>query len=100
MGHFGGSAEGEEACRAIDALCKAIEIRILLDTVIKVGCCSSALDVVADRFWLQPLRELVDKQSRVDCSLSLTSETGRVSLKSPNLPPQDNDPYEVRSCSH
>lgn len=81
--HFGGGEKGEEACRAIDALCKVSSTKTMLNT------------------FIIPLQEGVDKQQRIHCSLNLNTETGRLSSRRPNLqnqPALEKDVYKIRSA--
>ena len=73
--HNGG---GREACQAIGALANCGQI-----------------DATITNF-LVPLQTLVDKNSRVHCSLNLNTETGRLSSRRPNLqnqPALEKDQY-------
>jgi DNA polymerase-1 len=81
--HFGGGAAGEEACRAIDALCKVSATNIMLTTFIR------------------PLQTQVDQHGRIHCSLNLNTETGRLSSRKPNLqnqPALEKDVYRIREA--
>ena len=51
--------------------------------------------------FLVPLQALVDKNSRVHCSLNLNTETGRLSSRKPNLqnqPALEKDQYKIRDA--
>jgi DNA polymerase I-like protein with 3'-5' exonuclease and polymerase domains len=81
--HFGGGQDGVDACKALDALCKM-----------------GSIDTMLSNFLL-PLQTLVDKRSRVHCSLNLNTETGRLSARRPNLqnqPALEKDQYKIRSA--
>lgn len=60
---FGGGAEGERACSAIDALCRAGQIDTMLSN------------------FIVPLQQQVDARGRVHASLNLNTETGRLSSR-------------------
>eukprot|EP01038_Epipyxis_sp_PR26KG_P010103 gene10103-13579_t len=80
---FGGGEAGERACRALGALAN-------------VG----GIDSTITNF-LVPLQALVDKQSRIHCSLNLNTETGRLSSRRPNLqnqPALEKDQYKIRDA--
>jgi len=81
--HFGGGEQGKAACRAIGALAKIGQI-----------------DATITNF-LVPLQFLVDKDSRIHCSLNLNTETGRLSSRRPNLqnqPALEKDSYKIRDA--
>jgi len=81
--HFGGGARGEEACRAIHALCKVSAVNIMLNT------------------FIIPLQQQVDERNRIHCSLNLNTETGRLSSRKPNLqnqPALEKDVYKIRQA--
>lgn len=81
--HFGGGEEGAEACRAIGALANVGQI-----------------DATITNF-LIPLQRLVDRDSRIHCSLNLNTETGRLSSRRPNLqnqPALEKDQYRIRDA--
>ena len=65
---FGEGQSGLEACRAIDALCRA-----------------SSIDTMLSNF-IVPLQAMSKHgDGRVHCSLNLNTETGRLSARRPNL---------------
>ena len=83
--HFAvkGAEAGRMACRALGALAAVGQI-----------------DATITNF-LVPLQNLVDKNSRVHCSLNLNTETGRLSSKRPNLqnqPALEKDQYKIRDA--
>jgi len=83
LNFFGGGAEGKAACRAIGALATIGQI-----------------DSTITNF-LVPLQALVDKNSRIHCSLNLNTETGRLSSRRPNLqnqPALEKDNYKIRDA--
>ena len=80
---FGRTERAKEACRAIGALADIGQI-----------------DATITNF-LVPLQALVDKNSRIHCSLNLNTETGRLSSRRPNLqnqPALEKDPYKIRDA--
>ena len=82
-GAFGGGEVGEEACRALEALCQM-----------------GAIDTMLSNFIL-PLQDLADGTSRIHCSLNLNTETGRLSSRTPNLqnqPALEKDKYLIRDA--
>lgn len=75
--------EGKAACRAIGALAAIGQI-----------------DATITNF-LVPLQALVDKNSRIHCSLNLNTETGRLSSRKPNLqnqPALEKDQFKIRDA--
>jgi DNA polymerase I-like protein with 3'-5' exonuclease and polymerase domains len=80
---FGKQEKGKEACRALAALADIGQI----DTTITN--------------FLVPLQYLVDKNSRIHCSMNLNTETGRLSARRPNLqnqPALEKDQYKIRDA--
>ncbi|KAJ1398202.1 hypothetical protein B484DRAFT_406723, partial [Ochromonadaceae sp. CCMP2298] len=80
---FEGGDKGKRACRAIGALAAIGQI-----------------DATIANF-LVPLQALVDKNSRIHCSLNLNTETGRLSSRRPNLqnqPALEKDQYKIRDA--
>eukprot|EP01034_Spumella_vulgaris_P022490 gene22490-28618_t len=80
---FGGGDAGKTACKALGALAAVGQI-----------------DATISNF-LVPLQALVDKESRIHCSLNLNTETGRLSSRRPNLqnqPALEKDQYKIRDA--
>jgi len=83
LGFFGDTPEGKQACQAIGALATVGQI-----------------DSTITNF-LVPLQALVDRNSRIHCSLNLNTETGRLSSRRPNLqnqPALEKDQYKIRDA--
>jgi len=81
--HFGGAAEGHDACVALYSL-----------TTI------GSIDTMIANF-ITSLQTLADHDSRVHCSMNLNTETGRLSARRPNLqnqPALEKDTYQIRKA--
>ena len=51
--------------------------------------------------FIEPLKDYVDSNGRVHCSLNINTETGRLSARKPNLqnqPALDKDVYKIRKA--
>lgn len=81
--HFGGGADGDEACEALERL-------------LDVGL----VDTMLSNFII-PLQHMADPQGRVHCSMNLNTDTGRLSARRPNLqnqPALEKDRYKIRAA--
>lgn len=58
---------GKKLCEALDVLIEFRNIQTLLKT------------------FIEPLKDHVDKDHRIHCSLNINTETGRLSARKPNL---------------
>lgn len=97
---FGSGEKGKEACKAIGALAGKITFNLLIFTNTGICIAVGQIDATITNF-LVPLQALVDKNSRVHCSLNLNTETGRLSSRRPNLqnqPALEKDQYKIRDA--